>query len=387
MATHNSFERMQAVASALGSTAATARGVAKFLLGKVAPEVWRYHRDRAKAAIRAAVCPSAPLTVAQWQADCKRRKADPDAKRARHDKTFRRRYLAGLRRREVKALAFDGTTLAGLVQRIDSGAARKADLAECARLRSIVTGKECMPVVLPRVSSESHPLRSIRIDEQTARKLGDEINMRGKDATLRATIKASYGVHEDAYTDWSSGKPRGVRATHDNYVRSFGLIVSPTRLEAIFHTRAVTVELPDGFIWDRDDNGLRAVCADSRRDDCHPSAADLLRKDAAAHLVATIAANRQRREAMASQAAVEAATVAGVYVCLADSLRAGNCKAGTLSFAERHHLDAKRHYSAPELLAMANGDGNRVRLAVTAARLRHEREEKAGVCVLAEHRA
>ena len=387
--THPSFERMRAVAAALGSSATTVRGVLRFLRGD----------KRAPAAIRAAVCPvggsigntATGRKRATWQNSpaVKARKADPEAKRARDDKRYRKQYLARLRRREQVALMFDGSNMAGLLARIDSRNERVAVLAEVARLRTIATGKTSKPVELPKINAESHPLRTVPIDEKTARKLGASIIMRGKDATLSECIVKSYGHHADAYTDWSNGtnKPRGVRAEHDNYVRSFGLIVSPTRLEAVFHETQVAIELPDGYIWDIDNNGLRAVDANSRRDDYHPSAAELLRKDAAAYLVAKINANRARRQEMAAKIAVEAAAVQGVYVCLADSVRAGNCRQGTLSFGQRHGLDPARHYSAPELLEIANGDGSRVRLAVTAARLRHEREMQAGVCQLSDHQA
>lgn len=390
--THPSFERMRAVASALGSSAATVRGVAKFLRGD----------RRAPAAIRAAVYPGGPAhdwrgevvfqrrRRSEWERGpiVTARKADPEAKRARDDKRFRRRYLAGLRRREVRALEFDGSNLAGLLARIDSRETRLAELAEVARLRTIATGKPGKPVELPKISAGSHPLRSIPIDATTARKVGASIDMRGKDATLAPCVSKSHGHHESGFTTWKNHRPKSYdRAVHDNYVRSFGLIVSPRRLETIFHETQVAIVLPDGFIWDRDANGLRAVDAASRRDDYHPDAAELLRKDAAAHIVGKINANRDRRREMAAKLAVEAAAVQGVYVCLADSIRAGNCRQGTLQFGQRHGLEAARHYSAPELLALANGDASRVRLAVTAARLRHEKEMAAGVCELSDHRA
>lgn len=392
MSSHPSFERMRAVAAALGSTASTPRGVACYLRGM-------RQNARARQLIRAAVClwPDVPMALSRrrktdWPADVAaasvRRKADPDAKRARDDKDFRRRYLAGLRRREQRALAFDGYNLVGLLARIDSRDTRVAELAECARLRTIAIGKPGKPVELPKISADSHPLRTIPIDAATARKVGASIDMRGKDATLAPCIVASHGTHEAGVTHWKNGRPKSYdRATHDNYVRSFGLIVSPQRLESVFHETRVAVELPTGYIWDRDANGLRAVCANSRRDDYHPEAAELMRKDAADYLVGKINANRQRREELAAKIAVEAAAVAGVYVCLADSIRAGNCRQGTLQFAQRHGLDERRHYSAPELLTLANGDASRVRLAVTAARLRHEREQAAGVCLLSDHRA
>jgi hypothetical protein len=87
----------------------------------------------------------------------------------------------------------------------------------------------------------------------------------------------------------------------------------------------------------------------------------------------------------AAENAAEIAQNEGVFVCLADSIRAGNCKIGTLNFAERHRLDTSRHYTAIELLAQANGDAGRVRLAITAARFRHNQEMDRGYCDLSEH--
>lgn len=95
----------------------------------------------------------------------------------------------------------------------------------------------------------------------------------------------------------------------------------------------------------------------------------------------------QAREQTALMAVVERGDAAGVAVCLADSLRAGNCRAGSLSFAGRHGLDPSRHYSAGELLAQSNGDARFVRAAVLAALRRERREQAAGFCVLADHRA
>jgi hypothetical protein len=77
----------------------------------------------------------------------------------------------------------------------------------------------------------------------------------------------------------------------------------------------------------------------------------------------------------------------GVYVCAADSYRAGNCRPGTASFAETHHLDLGRHYAAGELLSVSNGNTRFVRAAVIAALRRERREAKEGVCLIADHRA
>ena len=373
--THPSFERMLAVASALGSSAATVRGVAKFLRGD----------KRAKAAIRAAIAPTGRDYRESWESRVANRKADPEAKRCRKDAKFRKGYLARLRRREVAAMRYDSATLDGIFSRVDSGPQRIAELAEVARLRTIATGKPHKQLPLPPCHDG---VLVTGFDASLARKHGAKINMAGKDATLQACRDKSWGRHAEAYTIWDKkGRPRGQRAEHDNYVRSLAVIVEPATVDYVFHETRRRVTLPAGYVWEIDVNGLRAVDATSRRDDYHPSAAELLRKDAAAYLVAKINANRARRQEIAAKLAVEAAAVQGVYVCLADSIRAGNCRQGTLSFGQRHGLDPERHYSAPELLEIANGDASRVRLAVTAARLRHEREMATGVCELSDHRA
>jgi hypothetical protein len=99
----------------------------------------------------------------------------------------------------------------------------------------------------------------------------------------------------------------------------------------------------------------------------------------------------ERRAAARDQAelaaVVERGEAAGVWVCAADSYRAGNCRAGTASFAARHGLDVRRHYRAGEVSEAANGDIRFVRAAVVSALRRERREVAEGVCKLAEHRA
>lgn len=98
-----------------------------------------------------------------------------------------------------------------------------------------------------------------------------------------------------------------------------------------------------------------------------------------------------RRAAQREQAEIAALVERGeaddIYVCAADSYRAGNCKAGTASFASRHNLDIHRHYRAAELAAQANGDGRFVKAAIIAGFRRHRREIERGYCLLSDHAA
>ncbi len=75
------------------------------------------------------------------------------------------------------------------------------------------------------------------------------------------------------------------------------------------------------------------------------------------------------------------------YVCFADSLRAGNCRQGTETFAVKHHLDSRRHYTSRELLPICNGDARFVRAAILAALRRERAEEQRGFALLSEHQA
>lgn len=365
---HPTFLRCLAIASAAGSTAKTVRGIARWFRDNPAHKRDLFRLPRPQSAI-------------QWKHAEKLRKSDPDAKRAIHDKEFRRRYLAGLKRREARAVACDGS-LDGVMKYYlpDTRARRRAELAECARLRDIVTGKKSEPIPSPKFGV------TLQVDATTARRHKAQLCLRGKDASILPTKSPSHVVHSDGETEWKGGKPKKyTRATNDNYVRSLAVIRDRQTLDYVCHETRYTVTLPEGVFWNIDANGLRAVLSNSDRDDFHPSAADVVRLDAAAHIVATIGRNRETRLHYAALEAAEAAQVDGVFVCLADSLRAGNCKAGTLHFAQRHNLDPSRHYAAPVLLEQANGDAGRVRLAITAARIRHERETANGFCDLAEH--
>lgn len=322
-----------------------------------------------------------PMNAAAWKLQDKARKADPDAKRARTDKAFRRRFVAKLNRREAKAIACDGqisNVMWYYTPPVETK--RREELAECARLRSIVTGKKCEPVTAPKFGHR------LSVDSDTARRHGVKLVLRGKDASVISTKSPSHFVHCDGETEWKNGRAvKYTRATNNNYFRSLAIIAGPHELHYVCHETRYTILLPVGFTWGIDGNGLRAVMTGTA-DDYHPSSAELIHECCVPGSIAhKIRANREERQKWAAQHAAELADIAGVFVCLADSLRAGNCRQGTIVFAERHGLDIRKHYEALDLLAKANGDESRVRIAITAARIRHERETANGFCSIADH--
>jgi hypothetical protein len=113
--------------------------------------------------------------------------------------------------------------------------------------------------------------------------------------------------------------------------------------------------------------------------------------EARPNVVAIVREAARRREENREQSELEVIVArgeaAGVYVCAADSYRAGNCRPGTASFAGRHNLEMTRHYTAGELLQLANGDARFVRAAVISALRRERREYERGYALLEEHRA
>jgi hypothetical protein len=369
---HPVLVRAAARAAWLGSTATTTRGIVRYL---------REFQGMG------AVFGSGKLVTRQGRQPVRQQlpQADRDARRARDDAKFRGKYLAGLRREEKRLCNPPLHTLADVTAAAENYPDRVQRMIEIARLRGIVTGKttakEKTIAALPKVSAGR---RVSGFDADFARRCGvSGISMVGKDATISPTRRKSFSRHSPGETEWKHGKPVSyTRATHDNYVRSFGLILSPQELAYAFHETEKVVKLPEGYTWDVDANGLRAVCG---ADDYHVTAPDLLAKDAETKIVENIRANAEKRALFRAQHAAELAEVEGVTVCLADALRAGNCRAGCEAFATRHHLDPRRHFSAPELLSIANGDASRVRLAITAARLRTDRELAQGFSVLSDH--
>lgn len=368
---HPTFLRCLAVARSAGSTAKTVRGVLRFF------------RDNPQMRLRRKLYPDPAHrpNPAAYKAAELARKSDPEAKRAKHDRDFRRRYLAGLNRREHKAIKCDGKSIQDVARYYSEVSDRRKTLEEIARLRSIVTGKQCEPLKAPEFGHR------IPVSDLQASSHGVKIVRRGKDSDVYSTKQPSHFVHRDGETEWKGGKAVGyTRAVNDNFVRSLAVIRDPQTLDYLIHETTYTITLPDGYAWDSDQNGLKAIRVDSPKDDFHPTAGDFIHETClTGHIVRQIDVLRAARLRWAAENATEIAQNEGVFVCLADSLRAGNCLAGTLAFASRHHLDTTRHYSAAELLQQANGDAGRVRLAITAARFRHNQELERGYCELSDH--
>lgn len=151
----------------------------------------------------------------------------------------------------------------------------------------------------------------------------------------------------------------------------------------------ITRTAPAGMHFAVDDNGVYLVRLSDGMD-YHPTAQDWTAKDFATRVRRAMAENYKRRQAaknaekIAAKNSKEAARLEKIYrrdlattcVTLSDSRRAGNCVEGTLRFAElklkvsrEEVLSAAHLFTVPatKLLAVANGDMQRVEAAVKIA--------------------
>jgi hypothetical protein len=315
------------------------------------------------------------------------RRIYPEARRARKDASFRRNFVRRLQRQAANLVRF--TTLAGFSRLWDARRELEKQLSEIDTQLKIATGG--------RVDRRAHldPLRlqmvTIHVSADTAIASGVRVVRRGNDWEVRSTFGAPHFEHTDGWTTWKNGVPKQYhRATNISHVRSFAQVQDRGRtlVYLLQDDPERVIPAPSGTVWDIDANGLRLVGEKRRQDDYHPDADDLLQgpKD----LLKKMQANRALRLANEANADAESAEFAGVHVCLADSLRAGNCRAGSIEFARRLGLDVNGHYRAADLLAITLAQApdsiQRLRLALRAAFNRHQHEMQQGFALLSEHR-
>ena len=150
-------------------------------------------------------------------------------------------------------------------------------------------------------------------------------------------------------------------------------------LTALINDKYHTLQAGKGYQWEFDANGVRLV----RLSDCadyHIDSDDI--RAGRKHIISALREreeNRQKQVKSAKRDAkiIKAACKYGVWVCLQDSIAAGNCKVGTESFARQHKLDISKHYRA-EQLPQNTPDSRRVALVILAAQRRQAAEMARG---------
>jgi hypothetical protein len=182
---------------------------------------------------------------------------------------------------------------------------------------------------------------------------------------------------------------RRCRYTHYTYrvlVQSYGYIytVKGKRvLRASFAGQKNDYKAPRGWGWGLDQNGLFLAKNTNKDINYHITQSDL-------GLLPEVTARAEenyktRKEANKIDSLAEKIRLDEVMVCAVDSIRAGNCRAGTERFAEAHRINLQRHIPATVLARIATSDPKRVETVINFARKREAMEQVKGYAELKNH--
>lgn len=282
---------------------------------------------------------------------------------------------ANQKRAEYTALAHDGKLHGTIAAATRKWSARQKNKPQPYTSRTIrYLAQRAKPVLVPLGDLEYDILEEHRQRDRRVLWSGAEPGLHGRVYT------------KGSYTNWRK------KSTFRRYlvVESWAR-VGYHSLVFFWRGQVLTVHAPRGYHWAIDTNGLYLV---GRAGDYHPTANELANaaNDKGRAIVAKLKENAAIRKQQAKKAKqqlrmVKRAEREGARICLADSLRAGNCRAGSTNWAQRHNLDPSQHYKPSQVLALANGDTARVAVVAAAAVRRHQQEMARGFCDLADHRA
>ena len=142
------------------------------------------------------------------------------------------------------------------------------------------------------------------------------------------------------------------------------------------------------YSWKKDANGIHIISTDGKKD-YHPDSDDLRNYSKSDIRAKALNNYKIRKEELKQQKRnlllIKKAEKEGAMICLKDSIRSGNCQVGTINFANRHNLNPQKHYPPTQLLKIANGQADRVAIAVAVGLRRHYREMRQGFCEIANH--
>jgi hypothetical protein len=225
-------------------------------------------------------------------------------------------------------------------------------------------------------------------NSDSAKKSGFSFSAVGKDFYISSSFRSSYNTWKFGKTEWKNGRPvKYSRATNDVFIRCFGVIRDQgKRLEFVFHEAFDSVSLPEGYLFAEDNLGLKVVKDGEPDSDFHFYLEHL--QEGAESLIGALESNLlKRKEAQKLEKErneKETRELEGVYVCVKDSLSAGNCLKGTLEFIRQNGLDERKHYPAKILYSKFSGN-QRFRIAALKAAQRHKTEMSRGYSNLADH--
>jgi hypothetical protein len=161
-------------------------------------------------------------------------------------------------------------------------------------------------------------------------------------------------------------------------VQSYGAV----DLEGTLHTRiegvSRRVRPGRGYHWAVVTDAI-ALVHNRTGEHYHPDNLDI--EEGQRHIAAMLRAKVGKQQEIGRSKAQLAARLkryAQVWVCLQDSVTAGNCRWGTEQYARRHQLDVSKHYRAAELPEQLTD--RQVAAAILQAAKRQQEDSRRGYC-------
>lgn len=257
-----------------------------------------------------------------------------------------------------------------------------------------VTGNKSDLSRIP-VGIHSIPYDSNSIPSSLTKAIGRKKNTKGIKASIRSTRLETISLG-----NYSSA----CKYTKFNYlpwIESWGYVVSDKalffQLDTITGIFRKVIKAPKGFKWCIDKNGIKIQKNSVPACDYHPTSTDLYHFHSISKSLA-IKANelfnirkKQQTEIKSEKKtkadfikAVKTGEKTGFLISLRDSIKAGNCEAGSTNFASRYGLDIHMHHSPSKVLG-CDPSSRLVKLAIKVALNRHNQEMVQGFSLLANH--
>ena len=194
------------------------------------------------------------------------------------------------------------------------------------------------------------------------------------------------------YTKW----------TYHAAIGSWGFLKGNLGLEFHYGGKISFCKAPFGYSWKKDRLGIFLVSSSDPEKNYHPCASDLteysvkkirdillanyrIRKDAeklAKKELLIVAKNEKEFLKKLRVAEKE-----GMQVCFRDSVKAGNCAAGTSTFARISNLDVTKHYNPTYIYKIGMPiRPAQIPVVLLSALRRHKREMRDGFALLEDHK-
>jgi hypothetical protein len=314
----------------MGSTAQTINGLCSYWLKEI-------QSGKTKLTFRSATNQYHPLRFSYIQQE-KRRTSNPDIKRAKHDSTFRKSFVAKIKRQANKLAVVPLAT----IEQVNSAA--KTYNHRSSKIKELQNKLECIgsKILLPTPQSiKTLPIQRLKITTKDEKSCKNLLNLAKRQWSINSGFYTKIIVDQDNVSTFKNGSYRTVtRADHRAQFTCFAFLENNKTLASMIGEKVTRTIAPEGFEFKKDENGIY-LCRLSDGIDYHPSSEEI-RNYSADQMIPILNSNAEIRlkqkiheETILREKELFIKDLPTTRVTLNDSRKAGNCVEGSLRFAER----------------------------------------------------